>query len=91
MDDARVHLYISGIVQGVGYRYFTARQAATYGLRGFAKNLIDGRVEVAAEGDRSLLEEFISDLRRGPISAHVTDMRIEWEKPTFEFDGFRAL
>ncbi len=91
MDDSRVHLYISGIVQGVGYRYFAARQAATYGLKGFVKNLIDGTVEVAAEGDRSLLEEFIKDLRRGPFSAHVTDVRIEWEKPTFEFDGFRTI
>lgn len=91
MDDSRVHLYISGIVQGVGYRYFAARQASMYGLNGFAKNLIDGRVEVTAEGDRSLLEKFIKDLRRGPISAHVTDIRIEWEKPAFEFEGFRAI
>ncbi|MCL4540679.1 MAG: acylphosphatase [Bacteroidetes bacterium] len=91
MNDSRVHLHISGMVQGVGYRFYAARKAAVYGLKGFVKNLVDGRVEVIAEGDRGLVEEFIKDLKRGPISAHVTDVRIEWEKPTFEFDGFHTL
>jgi len=91
MADARAHLLIDGLVQGVGYRYFAIRKASTYGLTGFAKNLIDGRVEIVAEGERGLIEEFIKDLRRGPISAQVTDMRIEWDKPTFEFEGFQGL
>ncbi len=91
MNDSRAHLLISGMVQGVGYRYFAARKAQLYGLKGLVKNLVDGRVEVVAEGDRSMLEEFIKDLKRGPISAHVTDVRMDWEKPTFEFDGFHTL
>ena len=91
MADARAHVFISGLVQGVGYRYYAMRKASVYGLKGFAKNLVDGRVEVVAEGERGLLEEFIKDLKQGPISAHVTDVRIEWDKPTFEFQGFQGL
>ena len=91
MADARAHLFVSGIVQGVGYRYFASRKAAVYSLKGFVENLIDGRVEVVVEGEKGLIDEFIKDLRRGPISAHVTDLRIEWETPTFEFEGFHSL
>ncbi len=91
MVDSRVHLFISGMVQGVGFRYFAMRKAAAYEIKGFAKNLFDGRVEVVAEGEKGLLEEFIRDVRRGPISAHVTDIRVEWEKPSFEFNRFEAL
>jgi len=91
MADARAHLFVSGVVQGVGYRFFAIRKASVYGLKGFVKNLVDGRVEVVAEGEKGLVEEFIKDLRHGPISAHVTDIRIEWDKPTFEFEGFQSL
>jgi acylphosphatase len=91
MADAGAHLLISGVVQGVGYRFFAIRKADAYGLKGFAKNLIDGSVEVVAEGDRGLIEEFIKDLRRGPISAHVSDIRIEWTTPTYKFQGFQGL
>lgn len=91
MTDSRVHLFVSGLVQGVGYRYFAVRRADVYGIKGFVANLPDGRVEVVAEGEKGVLREFIGDLRRGPIAAHVTDIREEWDKPTFEFDGFKAL
>jgi acylphosphatase len=91
MADAGAHLLISGVVQGVGYRFFAIRKADAYGLKGFAQNLIDGSVEVVAEGDRGLIEEFIKDLRRGPISAHVSDIRIEWTTPTYKFQGFQGL
>ena len=91
MGEARAHLFIAGLVQGVGYRYYAMRKAGAYGISGFAKNLIDGRVEVVAEGSRSMVEQFISDLKVGPMSAHVTDMRIEWDNPTYEFKGFQGL
>ncbi len=91
MDDARAHLFVSGLVQGVGYRYYAMRKANAYGVSGFAKNLMDGRVEVVAEGSRSMVEQFISDLKVGPMSAHVSDIRIEWDQPTYEFNGFQGL
>lgn len=91
MNDTRVHLFVSGVVQGVGYRYFAMRKASAYAIKGFARNLVDGRVEVVAEGERGLVEQFIKDLRNGPITAHVTDVRLEWEAPTYEFKGFQGL
>lgn len=79
--DASVHIVVEGLVQGVGYRWFAARRAEALGVRGFVRNLYDGTVEVHASGDRSLLETLIGDLKVGPRSAHVTNLKIEWGKP----------
>jgi len=70
--------YISGIVQGVGYRYFAYRQANALGLTGYVRNLPDGRVEVFAEGEKDKLEKFLGYLRMGPSFSHVEDIQIEW-------------
>jgi acylphosphatase len=63
--------YISGRVQGVGYRYFAQRAAAALGLSGYARNLDDGRVEVYAAGPSEALSEFSARLREGPRWADV--------------------
>jgi acylphosphatase len=63
--------YISGRVQGVGYRYFAQRSAAALGLGGYARNLDDGRVEVYASGPVEALSEFSARLREGPRWADV--------------------
>jgi acylphosphatase len=63
--------YISGRVQGVGYRYFAQRAAAALGLSGHARNLDDGRVEVYASGPSEALAEFSARLREGPRWADV--------------------
>lgn len=88
MADRRAHIIVKGAVQGVGYRYFAYKHAKTYNLKGYVRNLSDGRVEVVVEGNHGLIEEFIEDLRRGPISAHVTGVEVEWEIPTNEFLDF---
>jgi len=62
---------VSGIVQGVGYRFFAARAARSLGIRGFVRNLPDGRVEVVAAGSEDALREFQGVLRRGPAGAQV--------------------
>jgi len=79
--DSSVHIIVEGLVQGVGYRWYAARRAQALGVRGFVRNLFDGTVEVHASGDRSLLEELIRDLKIGPRSAQVRDMKIEWDLP----------
>jgi acylphosphatase len=79
--DAAVHIIISGLVQGVGYRWYAVRRAEALGLTGFVRNAYDGTVEVEAHGDRSSLEDLIRDLKVGPRSAQVTDLKIEWRKP----------
>ncbi len=73
----RVHVVITGVVQGVGYRYFVARAAERYGITGWVRNREDGAVEVEAEGDSAVLEAFLKDLRIGPRAAEVTGMDVE--------------
>jgi acylphosphatase len=73
------HIVVQGLVQGVGFRYYVHRQAATFGLLGFTANLIDGSVEIEVEGNRSSIEEFIRLAKVGPRSAQVTNLMIEWK------------
>jgi acylphosphatase len=77
--------FVSGIVQGVGYRYFAMRIAQRLGLSGFARNLSDGRVEVYAAGSASKLAEFRSELQRGPQGASVSGVAEEEAPPNPEF------
>jgi len=63
--------YLSGSVQGVGYRFFAQLVAAEIGVNGYVKNLRDGRVEVYAIGTGEQLRTLLSELRRGPRGASV--------------------
>lgn len=65
---------ITGMVQGVGYRYFALRAAARHQVLGTVRNLPDGRVEVVAEGDRDAMDQFKNDLATGPMMAEITDL-----------------
>jgi acylphosphatase len=85
---ASVHLIISGLVQGVGYRWFVMRKAEEYNLKGYAKNMYNGDVEVEVEGHRFMIIDFIKELKIGPRSAHITDMKIEWGKYEDKYKGF---
>lgn len=85
---ARFRAIVSGTVQMVGFRAFAEARALSYGVTGFVHNLPDGRVEVVAEGDRALLEQFLSDLERGPSGARVRNVLVGWEKPRHEYDDF---
>lgn len=87
--DAAIHIVVEGLVQGVGFRWFVARQANMLGLRGFVQNRYDGTVEVEAEGERSLLEELVKQVRIGPRSAQVTEVALEWKEPTHHFTHFQ--
>ena len=68
----KVELLISGVVQGVGFSYFTYRIAQQLDLTGWVRNLPDGRVQVLAEGERAMLEDLIKQLRVGPRFGTVT-------------------
>ena len=74
---ARYKLTVKGYVQGVGYRYYCHRKAAQYDIFGYAKNLADGSVELDIEGERSLIGEFIRDLKIGPMNASVRSVVAE--------------
>jgi acylphosphatase len=77
-DLARVHLLVSGLVQGVAFRAATADEARRLGVRGWVRNLADGRVEVEAEGERAALEGLAGWCRRGPPMARVDGVAAAW-------------
>jgi acylphosphatase len=83
-----VHIVARGLVQGVGFRYFVYRVAVRLDLSGWVRNLYNGDVEIEAEGDRSLIEEFIKDMKIGPRSAHVKDLNIEWQDYRGTYSSF---
>jgi acylphosphatase len=65
---------ISGRVQGVGFRWFTEKEARARDVRGYVRNLPDGRVEVLAQGDAPALAMFCERLREGPRASRVEDI-----------------
>lgn len=77
----RAKAIVSGIVQGVGFRYFASRLADRYNITGYAKNLPNGNVEIDAEGDKSAVSGYLEEIKIGPRFAHVADMRVEWLEP----------
>lgn len=84
----RVHVWVSGLVQGVWFRASAEREAIARGLTGWVRNLPDGRVEALAEGSRPALERYVDWCRQGPPAARVDDVKVEWLPATGEFDGF---
>lgn len=83
-----LHAFVSGRVQGVGYRAFTRRVAKNLGLKGFVRNLSDGRVEVYAEGEEEKLKELLENLWRGPYFAEVKDIQYSFSQPRGEYEDF---
>jgi acylphosphatase len=82
-------IHVSGIVQGVGFRYFVFKKARYLSLEGFAKNLVNGAVEIYAEGERSLVEELIALVKIGPPNAHVSGINVAWEEWKGTFSNFK--
>ena len=82
------HIIVRGMVQGVGFRYFVHKRANRIGLTGYAKNLENGNVEIETEGDRSLVEELIREIKIGPRMAHVSDILVDWKPFEERFKEF---
>lgn len=80
---------ISGAVQGVGFRYFAQRSSARHQVRGYVKNLEDGRVEVLAEGSLRTVDDFKLDLTAGPTHSRVTDIEELVLEPSGLYSNFR--
>jgi acylphosphatase len=86
---ARVHVFVRGRVQGVFFRDHTRRWAVSLGLKGWVRNLEDGRVEVLAEGEKGSLEDLVGRISLGPPAAMVENAEVAWESFRGEFDDFR--
>lgn len=87
-EPARAMLRIRGKVQGVFYRANTVRQAQARGLTGWVKNERDGSVTALVEGPRELIQELVEWCDDGPHDAEVQHVRVHWDHPTGDFDGF---
>ena len=83
-------LLISGSVQGVGFRYFAQRSAAKHQVRGYVKNLPDGRVEAFVQGSYAAVAGFTHDVTAGPRFSNVTDIEELVVEPTNEYSTFRV-
>jgi acylphosphatase len=82
------HFYVSGRVQGVGFRFYAERIANREGIQGWVRNLPDGRVEASAEGEAEAVERFEIKLRQGPTGARVEHVEVEDTVPRGRDDGF---
>jgi acylphosphatase len=84
----KAQIIVQGIVQGVSYRFFAVKMAKQHNIKGYARNLPDGNVEVIAEGDEGMVNEFIKQLKIGPPAAHVTGIDVKWDNTDSGFDNF---
>ena len=83
----RIHVLFSGQVQGVGFRFTTKLIARELGLKGFVRNLSDGRVEVICEGRVTILNEFLKNINN-KMSKYICDFIIDWDDAKGEFSIF---
>ena len=74
MSDSTFHVFVSGRVQGVGYRRYAQKSAQKWKLMGWARNLLDGRVEIKVTGSKDFIDQFLEDLRKGPPFSQVRDV-----------------
>jgi len=90
--DERVRLvaWVTGRVQGVGFRWWTRGQATELGLLGGATNLPDGRVHIVAEGTKSACEALLARLRSQSAPGHVRSVSVEWSDARGDLRGFTA-
>lgn len=72
----KIQILVSGRVQGVGFRRFVQKAAQALQLRGWTRNLMDGRVQVVTEGHQTQLDEFCKKLKLGPPFSQVEDLKV---------------
>jgi acylphosphatase len=87
--NVRAHVFVCGRVQGVFFRSETKRKADSYGVKGWVRNLPDGRAEAVFEGETEAVKALVEFCKRGTSGARVTNVDLTWENCTGEFDGFK--
>ncbi len=90
MTNICIYVYVSGYVQGVGYRYTAIRYANRLGVTGWVKNLRDGRVELCIEGEESSVKQMVEWCSYGPRGATVTDVQTELRSYSGSYSNFDA-
>ena len=85
----RVHIFLSGRVQGVFFRSETRREAQRHNVKGWVRNLPDGGVEAVLEGEKENVDQLIKFCKKGPHGAKVTKTEVVFELYKGEFENFR--
>jgi acylphosphatase len=88
MASVGAKIRVSGMVQGVGYRYFCYQKAISFGLVGWVRNDADGTVTAGIEGERALIESLIEVLEAGPPASSVSEVAVQWVEFTGSFQSF---
>lgn len=88
--ESRLHIRVTGKVQGVGFRYFVLNAATELGLTGWVRNRRDGSVEVLAEGEMDRLKDLVRALQRGSRSSNVKEVKTNLQTATGEFGSFHV-
>ena len=81
-------IYVLGFVQGVGFRRFIKKKAVNLGLKGYVKNLPDGRVEILAQGEKQKIEDLRRVAEKGNIFSDVKSTVIDWQEEIGDYEGF---
>ncbi|MEM2041383.1 MAG: acylphosphatase [Nitrososphaerota archaeon] len=87
----RAHVFVSGLVQGVFFRMHTKRMADTLNVKGWVRNLRDGRVEAVFEGREKDVEKMIEWCKKGPSGAIVREVNVTFQEYRGEFKDFRII
>ncbi len=85
----KAHIIFQGHVQGVGFRYTVQYYSHRHAVSGYVRNLIDGNVEVVAEGEKSELEAFLSSILKSPLKKHIHNHSVSWSDALDLYDGFK--
>jgi acylphosphatase len=85
----RVHVFISGRVQGVAFRHYTVKTALSLNLKGWVRNLGDGRVEAVFEGDDAPVDAILAWCKKGPLPARVTHVDVQEEPFSGQHEDFK--
>ncbi|HEX2988884.1 MAG TPA: acylphosphatase [Chloroflexota bacterium] len=87
----RVHVFVSGLVQGVNFRMATRREAEMRGVTGWVANAADGRVEAVFEGEAPDVQRLVDWCHHGPSRARVDRVEVQTEPYVGEFDSFDII
>ena len=83
-------IIVSGLVQGIGFRYFTQRKARQSNLSGYVKNLPDGNVLCEVEGEEGIVRDFINELKIGPSFSRVSGVNVNTSPDLYGYKSFEV-
>ena len=84
----RMEAFFTGMVQGVGFRFTVDKIARDYEVGGFVRNLPGGQVELVAEGEEEVLQEFLAVIRESQMQPYIQDLQVSWKSTENNFQSF---